>query len=268
MSRGGLRAMPRVRTAGAAVLGVAASLLLASCGGTSPQRAEPTRAETAGSLNLQLGIAYLQQGNLALAKEKLDRAMAQNPRDPIAHSARALLAEKLGNEREAERLYRSAVRLAPDSPDISNSFAVFLCRTGRVDEGVKRFNEVARNPLYRNAEVAYTNAGVCQRGAGKLDEASSNFARALAIRPNHAEAVFQLADLDLARGRAADASAVLERFLAAFRPTPDLLFLGVRIARELGDRGSEERYARRLRVEYPDSEQLRKLTTLPPRKTG
>jgi type IV pilus assembly protein PilF len=255
-------AVPRLLAAGAA------SLLLVACGGTSPQRPERTRAQTAGSLNLQLGIAYLQQGNLALAKEKLDRAAAQNPRDPIVHSARALLAEKLGNEREAEKLYLSAERLAPDSPDISNSFAVFLCRTGHPDEGVKRFQAVARNPLYRSPEIAYTNAGVCQRGAGKLDEASTSFARALATRPNHAEAVFQIADLDLARGRPADASAVLERFLGAFRPTPDLLFLGVRIAREMGDRAAEERYARRLRVEYPDSDQLRKLPTLPPRRTG
>jgi type IV pilus assembly protein PilF len=246
------------------VLLAVASVVAAGCvssGGAADVK-ESTRAETAAAYNLQLGVAYLQQDKLALAREKLDRAVKQNPRDPKVHNARALLAEKLNDLDDADRYYRNAVRLAADDPDISNNYAVFLCRTGRIDEGVKRFVGVAKNKLYRSPEGAYTNAGVCLRGAQRFDEASEYFARALAVRPNHAEAAYQLADLDMQRGMLVEARSGIDRFLTAFRPTPDLLLLAVKIARAQNDRGAEERFARRLRVEFPDSDQMRQLPPL------
>ena len=103
------------------------------------------------------------------------------------------------------------------------------------------------------------NAGVCLRTARRPEEAAEHFARALAVRPNHAEAMYQLADLDLERGMLVEARSGLDRFLDTYRPTPELLLLGVRIARAQNDRMAEERYARRLRIEFPDSDQLREL---------
>ena len=97
----------------AALLPSVALLLLAACTGGPAQRPESTRAETAAAYNLQLGVAYLRQEKLALAREKLDRAVKQNPRDPQIHNARALLAEKLNDPTEADRSYRAALRLAP-----------------------------------------------------------------------------------------------------------------------------------------------------------
>ncbi|MFO1457503.1 MAG: type IV pilus biogenesis/stability protein PilW [Steroidobacteraceae bacterium] len=240
-------------------LALALLLPLAGCTGGPAERPESTRAETAAAYNLQLGVAYLKQDKLALAREKLDRAVKQNPRDPQIHNARALLAEKLNEPEDADRAYRAALRIAPDEPDISNNYAVFLCRTGRIDEGVKRFVSVARNKLYRAPEAAWTNAGVCLRTARRPEEAAEHFARALAVRPNHAEAMYQLADLDLERGMLVEARSGLDRFLDTYRPTPELLLLGVRIARAQNDRMAEERYARRLRIEFPDSDQLREL---------
>lgn len=237
-------------------------VLLPACTAGPAERPQSTRAQTAAAYNLQLGVAYLQQGKLALAREKLDRALKQNPRDAQIHNARAMLAEKVDEPAAVDRYYRSALRLAPDDPDISNNYAVFLCRTGRIDEGVKRFESVARNRMYRAPEAAWTNAGVCLRGAKRPEEAAERFARALAVRPNHAEAMYQLADLDLERGMVVEARTSLDRFIDAFRPTPDLLLLAVRIARAQGDRAAEERYARRLRVEFPDSDQMRQLPAL------
>ena len=248
----------------AGLLGGALSLMVAGCvaGGGAAERKELTRAETAAAYNLQLGVAYLQQDKLALAREKLERALKQNPRDPNVHAANALLAEKLNDLDGADRHYRNASRMASDDPDISNNYAVFLCRTGRVDEGVKRFVAVAKNRLYRSPEGAYTNAGVCLREAKRFEEASEYFARALAVLPSHAEAAYQLADLDMQRGMLVEARNGIDRFLATYRPTADMLLLAVQIARAQNDRGAEERFARRLRVEFPDSDQMRQLPSL------
>jgi type IV pilus assembly protein PilF len=125
---------------------------------------------------------------------------------------------------------------------------------------VKRFLEAARNPLYRTPEAAYTNAGVCLRQAKKLDDAATSFARALTIAPNNAEAVYQLADLNRERGELAKGRDLIDKYLASNDATADLLLLGAQLARSMNDRVSEEKYTRRLRVEYPGSEQLRALS--------
>ncbi|MBK7249674.1 MAG: type IV pilus biogenesis/stability protein PilW [Gammaproteobacteria bacterium] len=229
--------------------------------GTAQER---SRAETAAAANLELGVAYLRQGNLAVAKEKLEKALKQNPRDANVHTALALLYEQLGEAARVDSSYRTALRLAPRNPEIQNNYAVYLCRAGRVKEGLAYFHKAATNPLYRTPEAAHTNAGVCQRSAKQLDEAEHSFARALAIRPNYAEAAFQFGDLQLERGRADDARQFLERYLGAFEATPDLLLLGARLSRKSCDRAGFERYARRLRMDYPNTVQAQALTALPP----
>jgi type IV pilus assembly protein PilF len=238
--------------------------LLAGCvttGGKDSQlkKSEESDSQKASTLNKQLGTVYLRQGNLSLAKEKLERAEKQNPRDPELHSVLAVLYEKLGMSEEVDKHYRTAVRLAPKDPQVANNYAVYLCKAGRTDEGVKRFLESARNPLYRTPELAYTNAGVCLRRAKRLDEANNAFERALQIRPNLAEAQFQWADLAIERGELAKAREQVDKYLANYEATPDLLLTGVRVTRAQGDRVAEEKYTRRLRVEFPASQQFRSL---------
>ena len=241
--------------------GVCLGLALTACVTTSnaPQRSGFGSVQAAASYNVQLGIAYMQQGNLAVAKEKLERAAQENGSDPNVHSALALLYERLGDPAEADRQFRTALRLAPQNPEISNNYAVYLCRANRVDEGVRRLLSVAKNPLYRTPEAAYTNAAVCLRSVHRDDEAERSLATALQIRPNFAEAAYQLADLDMQRGRLAAARTRVDAFVGRYSATPEMLLLGVRVARAQGDRLAAEQYARRLRVDFPDSEQTRSL---------
>jgi Tfp pilus assembly protein PilF len=48
--------------------------------------------------------------------------------------------------------------------------------------------------------------------------------------------------------------------VSRYTATPEMLMLGVRVARAQGDRLAAERYARRLRVDFPDSDQARSLS--------
>jgi len=247
----------------ASVAALAVSLLCGCAngdrGGAQLAGDKQTNAEKAGELNKQLGTEYLRKGNLALAKEKLERAEKYNPRDAEIHSVLAVLYERLGIPKEVDEHYKAAIRLAPKDPQISNNYAVFLCRNGRTDEGTKRFIEAAQNPLYRTPEVAYSNAGVCLRRAKRYNDAATSFARALQIRPNSAETVFQYADLELERGDLAKSRDIVDKYLGTYDATPDLLLTAVRLTRAQGDRVAEDKYTRRLRVEFPNSQQLRTL---------
>jgi type IV pilus assembly protein PilF len=251
-----------IRNARLALLALAVWMLAAcstSSGGNNLKRSDESESEKAASLNKQLGTVYLRQGNLALAKEKLERAEKYNPRDPETHSVLALLYEKLDIPTQVDEHYKTAIRLAPKNPQIMNNYAVYLCKSGRVDDAVKRFLEAARNPLYRTPELAYSNAGVCLRGVKRYEEAGNAFAHALQIRPNYAEAMYQSADLWMERGQIVQGREQLDKYLSSYDATADLLLLGVRMARALNDHMGEEKYTRRLRVEFAGSEQLRSL---------
>lgn len=217
--------------------------------------------QEAAKYNVELGIAYMQRGELALAKDKLDRALKESPRDPEVHSALALLEERLGNPALTDHEFREALRLAPHDPDIANNYAVYLCRTHRVDEGVKQLLATARNPLYTTPEAAYTNAAVCLRSEHRDAEAKRALESALALRPGFAEAVFQLADLEVQQGQLADARARIDHYIETFTATPDLLLLGVRISRALHDPIGQQRYEQRLRVDFPNSPQTQALVS-------
>jgi type IV pilus assembly protein PilF len=250
--------------AGCVLAAVVAALALAGCvtsGGSDSKLKKQSEEKTAGELNKQLGTVYLRQGNLALAKEKLERAEKFTPRDPELHIALAVLYERLDSPKEVESHYRTAIRIAPKDPAVLNNYAGYLCRTGKMEEGVERFLEAARNPLYRTPEMAFTNAGVCLRKANRPDEAANSFQRALIIRANNPEAAFQAADLEFDRGDPAKARTLLDKYLGTYDATPDLLLLGVRVARAQGDRVAEDKFTRRLRVEFPNSQQFRSLSS-------
>jgi type IV pilus assembly protein PilF len=240
---------------------LAPTLLLCACVTTGDTRLKKS-PEAAGAANTQLGAAYLQQGNLPVAKEKLEKAAEQTPKDPVVHGMLGLLYHRLGDDKRAEKEHRTALELAPGDPEQLNNYAVFLCAVGRADEGVSRFEEAARNPLYRTPWAAYANAGVCLRGAKRDTEAEALFNRALQVNPNYAEAAVQLADLDLSQQRPADAYRRVGEFLKTNPSSPDLLLLGWRAAHELRDPVGAAQMAWRMQSDFPDSDQARTLAQL------
>jgi type IV pilus assembly protein PilF len=244
------------------LLAAACGFLLGGCGGSSGTKPRQSKPQDAAVYNTQLGIAYLNQGELALAKDKLDRAVTQDPSFPEAHSARAMLYERLGDNDKADDEFRTALRLAPSDPNVVNNYAVYLCQRGRTNEGVKRFEQAAKNALYRTPEAAYTNAGVCLRAAKRDEEARVQFIKALQVKPNFSDAVLQLSDLEFQHNNLVQARQLIDTYLGNFPATPDLLFLGVRVARAQKDAVAAQRYSRKLQLDFPGSDQTRALAGL------
>jgi type IV pilus assembly protein PilF len=247
---------------GTLLAGVACLVLTAGVAGCVTSRSdEPSRKSDAARINVQLGIGYLQQGNLAIAKDKLERALSEDPDSADVHAALGLLDEKLGRDKEADHEYHRALSLAPQDPSMLNNYAVYLCSHGREVEGVRYFEQAATNPLYRTPWAAYTNAGVCLRSAHHDAEAAQRFARAQQSNPTYSEAVFQASDLDLSMQRLAQARLRVDLFLLNNAATPDLLLLAWRIASAQQDPQAASRYAARLQREFPNSNQAHALAS-------
>jgi type IV pilus assembly protein PilF len=207
--------------------------------------------EDAARANLQLGASYLQRGQLELAREKLEKAVSQDPKLASARTYLAVLYERIGENDAADKEYRAALRLAPRDPAVANTYGGYLCRTDRRRDGIKYFIKAGENPLYQTPAVAFTNAGVCARAIPDNELAEAYLRRALAADPTYREALLRLAILGLDTGKPLQARAFLERFHAAGPATADSLVLGIRAETALGDERTAETYRRRLREEFP-----------------
>jgi type IV pilus assembly protein PilF len=246
------------------LLALAAACFLSACNHNPPAYQAPVRTykkqpAQAAIANMQLAIEYMKLNQLANARDCIERALSENSSNPDVQATAALVYERLNDPGKAERAYETAIRLSKNDPRIANSFAGFLCRTGKTAAGEKMFNEVARNPLYQTPAVALVNAGVCVRSAGNLVDADRYFTRALAIRPNMPEALLQQANVAFDRGDAAQARDIVQRYLAVNPPTPEILWLGFRAQRKLGDAVAAAVYARRVQTEFPNSEQAQNM---------
>jgi type IV pilus assembly protein PilF len=236
-------------------------MILGGCVTTkSPHLAKENVAQDAAADNVALAMAYIQEGNLGRAKEKIDRAMQEDPTNPNVHSVMAMFYERVNDQKRAESEYREAMRLAPTDPGPVLFYGVYLCGQHRVDEGVTKMLQAARNPLYRTPEAAYTDIGVCLITAHRDEEAESAFKRALGARADYAEGAYQLAALQLAHGRALEARDLVRKFIAQYNPTPELLLVGLRASRTLGDANGAVQFTKILRTDFPNSEQARSLT--------
>jgi type IV pilus assembly protein PilF len=231
----------------------AALLLLSGCVTSGDPPLGEKDSESAAAYNLQLGIDYFRQGNLSLAKEKLDRSMQQNSRNPQIYVASGMLYDRLGETGKADGYFSKAASLEPKDGDIINSYAVFLCRKGDYKKGEELALRAAANPLYKTPEAAYFNAGNCAVDAKHPDDAEKYFRNAINIRPNFAPALLQLAQLEFKSGNYLPARGFLERFQQNNKPTSASLWLLVQVEYALGNSSLSADYARRLKRDYPTS---------------
>ena len=243
-----------------AVLALSVVMLTALTGCMSTRETLGTPdSKRAAEINLQLGTDFLRKNNLAQAKEKIDKAIEQDPRNSNAQITAGMLYERLGQSDKAESHFDKALALDPENPEIQNNYGAYLCQRGKHDRGEKLMLQAATNPLYRTPEVAYLNAANCASAGGDIKRAETNLRKALAVRPKFGEALYQMADLQFKQTDYLSARGFLERYTEVGRTSPATLWLGVRIERALGNAAAAKNYAERLKLEYPRAAQTKEL---------
>lgn len=248
-----------------AVMKVLAVLLAvgvtAACVSTSSSPGDKVSMQQASQYNVELGVAYMQQGRRDLAMQKLQLALKQNPDNASAYMSLGLLYNAMGDLPRADANFQTALRKGPDDPQIENNYAVFLCQRGKPKQSEKYFLEAAQNPLYPTPEAAYTNAGVCANKIPDPVVAAQYFQKALNVNPNFPEALYQMARLSYEQKNYLGARAFIERFSSASpQPRPEVLLLGVRTERALGNNQDAANYAKQLVKLFPNSPEAQQLT--------
>ena len=244
-----------------AIVVVMATLLISSgCVSTTsgPPKSTPDD-DDAASLNYELGARYYRNGEYDLSRDRLLLALELDPDNAMAWSTLGLAYEALENSRLAEEAYSQAVRVAPRDFQIQDNYAVFLCRQGRYDDARKYFDKALEAPTNDYAERTFTNAGVCMMQKPDYEQAERYLRGALERRPNHAEALVQMSVLSFEKEDYLRARAFLQRYLASNPVSPDVLYHGIKIERQLGDETARREYTMQLLRDYPNSQEAQRV---------
>jgi len=217
------------------------------------------RRDSPAKIYVEMGVAYMRDGQDAVALKKLRRAIEVDPDYPDAHNVLGILYERLGETDLATKHYNRAVALDPRDPFIRNARGSFFCKQGNYEQALQEFDQALSNPLYPTPWVALTNAGLCIERADDLAKAESYYRRALTANQRYTPALFQMAELSYQQHNDMSARAYLERFHSETSATAASLWLGVRVEKRLGDRIKSVEYKRRLLKEFPDAPEIQAL---------
>ncbi len=209
---------------------------------------EDLKAQTknAATFNTQLGIAYLNQGNLPRAKRKLLRALELTPNSSDVNGAMAYYLEKTGDFKKAESYYRKALSLASAKGAQSNNYGTFLCRRERYKEAELYFLKAAQDVQYVHTAGAYENAGLCAQAIPDDAKAKQYFNLALAQDPRRKQSLYQLIAINLKQHQAKIAVADLAKHAKLVANDPSLLALALKVAEITQQPELEKKYKQQL----------------------
>ncbi|MEW6690319.1 MAG: type IV pilus biogenesis/stability protein PilW [Pseudomonadota bacterium] len=210
-------------------------------------------------VHTELAALYYRRGNMAVALEELRIAAAADASYALTYSMFGLVYAELKENQLAQTNFERALRLSPADPDINHNYGWFLCNTGRETESIKYFLQAVRNPLYPAPWRSYSAAGICTMRKGNLKEAEDFFQRALQQEPDDPGSLLQLGQIRYRQGSLEQARKLVGRFNKLVDPTPESLWLALRIERKLGERLAEASFANQLRRRFSSSREYQQL---------
>lgn len=185
-------------------------------------------------LRIALGVGYMRQGQLGLARNELAQALAMDPTDASANSAMAIVEERLREPVKAEHFFRVGLANHPHDGSLQNNYGAFLCSNGKVQEALAHFKAALNSPLYPTPQLADLNMGVCLMKTPDKKAAIHYFHRAQALAPELAGPYYYLARVRYQSHEFQRALANIHQYLRLARSAQGL-FLGVEIGRAAGD---------------------------------
>lgn len=215
-------------------------------------------ARRSAKAHADLGMGYVREGQLNIALEEAHKAIAADASFALGHNLLGVVQMYLLENQAAQDAFAEALRLEPNDPEINNNYGWFLCQTDRANLSYPYFTSASKNTLYQTPTKPLTNAAICAITSGD-DKLGEEFAtKALRADPDNLDARFLLAELLYRTGRYFDAKQQLTDVLKVM-PSPQSVWLALRIERKLGNSEEESRYAAQLRREYRETREYQSL---------
>lgn len=210
--------------------------------------------EEALEKRVQLARQYIGDGNWDDAKRNLKMAQKIDANNADVHEAFALVYQSTGEYELAAENFKKAIRLDRKCSRCRNNYAAFLYSQKDFKGAVKQLEVVVEDTLYESRTRAFINLGLARLKIEDAAGAEEAFKRVLAVQRLNSIALLELAHLRYEADDLAEATRYHETYkLSVRQQSPRGLLLGIRIARQNGDRDAEASYGLALTNLYPQS---------------
>lgn len=217
------------------------------------ERPENFRAK----VHTDLAAQYYAMRKYAIALQEAHESLSADPGYPPAFNMLALVHAELAEHVAAEDYFKRAIAGQRNYSEAHNNYGYFLCQRGRFGDALAQFDLALKNPLYPSPERALANAGLCAQQKGDWDLAENYLQRALARDPQQPSALLAMTEQHLHFKNPLGAQATLQRLQARGGQGAALLWQGVRVERQLGNREAEANYGAQLRRNFPEARETR-----------
>ena len=240
-------------------------LLGAGCAVTGARSA--TDDQEVAARAVELGIAYLRQGDTIRAKENMHKALDVDPRSPEAHASLALVFQHEQEWTLAESHFEKAIALDPKNSAARNNFGAFLYAQGRAEEAIAQLQAAVSDQFDARRGQAFENLGFAHKSLADIDEARVAFDRALRLNPKLVRSMTELAPLHFDE-EAFEQARLLDARLDQFGSlsSPRLLLCGL-VAHHFSDEARAQDCYAAMKKRYPGTDDAKHLGDLVEERT-
>ncbi|MBW2102890.1 MAG: tetratricopeptide repeat protein [Deltaproteobacteria bacterium] len=132
-----------------------------------------------------LGLSYIQRGNVKLGLKHLREAARLDPENPDIQHELALAYKEMGTYEEALPHFKRALKLKPAFPEAWNNLGTLYLLLAKWDQAVECFQKAVDDITYRTPHFAYNNMGLAYYNKGDYERAIRSFQEALKLDPNY-----------------------------------------------------------------------------------
>ena len=165
------------------------------------------------TVHFLLGQSYQVTGEINLAKESFERAVALYPGQVDARRSLAALESQSGRPQQARARLDDLLKQRPDdlaALDMLMNLDLVTKNWAQAEHTLERLKSVSKDSV-----IASMAEGRLREAQGRLDQAGMAYERATALAPNEPEPLLSLIKLDIAQGHTDRTKTRLETLVAA-----------------------------------------------------
>ena len=209
------------------------------------------KQKEAAQTYVQLGLAYLRQGERQRARLNLLKAVEKDKRSGDAQNALALLFQMEDEPGLAEEHFKNAIRYEPEQTRFRYNYGLFLLWQKRYEDAFDEFTIASEDINYERRAQVFYSLGLIAKRLGRTDEAKVAWEKAIKLNPQLAGPFLDLAEIYFQLGDYPKSKRYLEHFDKLSKPSPRALWLEVRLEHVFGNEDAEASKALALRNMFP-----------------
>ena len=238
---------------------------LSGCGSLSAQTnaksdlvtpSDETEARKRARIRLELAVAYFHAGKPSIALDEVKQSIAADPTLAESYALRGLIYMQLQEPVLAEGSFRKALELNAASVQVQHNFGLLLCQQGRMEEASRYLNAAIASPVEEERAKSWMILGLCQAKNKQMAQAEKSLLNAYAINPSHAPAAFSLSNFLYENEQYTQSQGILGRLNQTKQANAESLWLGIKVARKLGDAQTVENLRSELIQRFPNSKEV------------